>query len=96
MAGDGPRYARYGLPTLRMGSEFLPGFSRHTFLDWYSGVNDTALLNIIDTNLASIGNDFALDDISLVAASVPEPASFLLFGSAVLVAARALRRKLAL
>ncbi len=71
----------------------IPGLWEEFFLDWNSGMNDTALLTIIDTNLDPIGNDFALDDISFVA--VPEPASFLLFGSAVLVAARASRRKLA-
>ena len=37
---------------------------------WNSGTNTVALLSIVDTNLASLGNDFALDDLSFVSTSV--------------------------
>jgi hypothetical protein len=33
---------------------------------WNSGTNTVAQLSVVDTNLASLGNDFALDDLSLV------------------------------
>jgi hypothetical protein len=37
---------------------------------WNSGTNTVAQLSIVDTNLASLGNDFALDDLSFVQTSV--------------------------
>jgi len=48
---------------------------------WNSGGSTSLTAQIFDRNLAFGGNDFALDDISLQAVPVPEPASLLLFGS---------------
>jgi hypothetical protein len=46
---------------------------------WDSGSSNTADLSIMDLNTAFAGNDFALDDIGLAAATpAPEPASLLL------------------
>lgn len=49
---------------------------------WNSGLATTADIQIFNSNLASFGNDFAIDDISFLA--VPEPSSFLLVGFATL------------
>lgn len=46
---------------------------------WNSGGATTLTINIIDTNLADIGSDFAIDDISLIGpAPAPAPPSLLL------------------
>jgi hypothetical protein len=44
-----------------------------------SGANTSITFNLVDTNLLGRGNDFAIDDLSLVTtASVPEPGSIFL------------------
>ena len=43
-------------------------------IDWNSGGSTNAVLKIVDSNIAAVGNDFVLDDLSFTA--VPEPASF--------------------
>lgn len=45
---------------------------------WSSGAASTALLQIIDRQLAYTGNDFALDDISLSGCAIPAPGAILL------------------
>jgi len=45
-----------------------------TMAVWNSGSATSATLTIVDQNIASFGNDFALDDLSF-ASSVPEPVS---------------------
>jgi hypothetical protein len=55
---------------------------------WSSGPMTSAVLTIVDANLAGFGNDFALDDLAL---EVPEPPGALV-GIAALIAAIARRR----
>jgi hypothetical protein len=43
---------------------------------WYSGAQTTALLSLIDLNTEWYGNDFALDDIALIAVLPPETPGF--------------------
>jgi hypothetical protein len=42
-------------------------------VDWASGTNTTALVSLIDLNIEAFGNDFAVDDISLVAVGLALP-----------------------
>jgi len=53
--------------------------------NWNSGASTTALLTIVDLNLAAQGNDFSLDDISFQPAAVPEPSSMALIMGALFV-----------
>jgi hypothetical protein len=59
---------------------------------WNSGADVTAALAIVDHNTDAYGNDFTLDDISLVA-KTPEPATWALMIGGFGLAGAALRRR---
>jgi hypothetical protein len=54
-----------------------PGVWWNFATGWDSGANTSLTIDIIDLNTATMGNDFAIDDISLS----PEPTTLLLLGS---------------
>jgi hypothetical protein len=61
-------------------------------MGWNSGANTSVSIQVYDRNLEYVGNDFAIDDISLSA--VPEPSSFILSGiGAISLLAYAWRRR---
>jgi hypothetical protein len=68
-----------------LGSGFSPSATSGTWTEftatYLSGSATTETLEIIDTNTAFYGNDFALDDISDDPSPTPEPSSLLLFGT---------------
>ncbi len=94
-----PAVLDFSINGVQVGSDFTasttPGLWQEFTTPWNSGVNTTAVLNIVDRNTAASGNDFALDDISLGnVAPTPEPGYFVFTGIAMaglLVMAR--RRK---
>jgi len=67
-------------------------WQRFTY-SWNSGSSTSAVLQIIDSNTNTLGNDFALDDIAFT--PVPEPSALLLAGLATTAwaASRHLRRR---
>ena len=71
-----------------IGSPFMAstttGLWQEFSANWNSGSNITAQLDIVNLNTAASGNDFSLDDISLAARAVPEPATLMIMGTAVL------------
>jgi hypothetical protein len=82
------------------------GLWQQFYTSWYSGVNTTAQLSLVNQNTIFYGNDFALDDIVFdtivptlatdVGNDVPEPASWPLLGAAIgasLVAGSRKRRR---
>ena len=86
---------------LRVGGVSLGSFSAPGVQDsweshslfWNSGSATTLDLSFADLNTAGSYNDFALDDISVRAASpVPEPSSFLAIGVGALALSRRRRR----
>jgi hypothetical protein len=60
---------------------------------WNSGVDSSAFVSIVNLNTDFSGNDFALDDISLV--SVPEPSSlaFVILSSCAFICSPQLKRR---
>jgi hypothetical protein len=82
------------------------GLWQQFYTSWYSGVNTTAQLSLVNQNTIFYGNDFALDDIMFdtivptlatdVGNDVPEPASWPLLAAAIgasLVAGSRKRRR---
>jgi hypothetical protein len=82
------------------------GLWQQFYTSWYSGVNTTAQLSLVNQNTIFYGNDFALDDIVFdtivptlatdVGNDVPEPASWPLLAAAIgasLVAGSRKRRR---
>jgi|HubBroStandDraft_5_1064220.scaffolds.fasta_scaffold192728_1 hypothetical protein len=80
-----------------LGTGFSPSSTSGTWTEftatYFSGSDTSEFLQIVDTNTAFNGNDFALDDISDVGgpSPTPEPSSLLLFGSG-LVSLAGIRR----
>lgn len=57
------------------------GLWRPFSAQWTAGVNDTsAVVRIVDLNMASVGNDYVLDDLSFQSTAVPELPSSLFLG----------------
>jgi hypothetical protein len=71
-----------------------PGVWGNFTFDWYSGSATSLDLALFDLETAADGNDFALDDFSLVQVSVPEPASAaaLIVGLTIVMVIRRRRR----
>ena len=78
LSGVSPATLRAYVNGIQVGSQFNLSTSTCSWLSfsvtWMSGANDQATLQIVDTNLATSGNDFALDDIAFL--SPPQPISF--------------------
>ena len=73
----------------------MPGRWQQVFLAWNSGASTTADISLTDDNTARIGNDFALDGLSLETSSlvaVPEPASLPLLAAGLAILAVRRRR----
>jgi hypothetical protein len=60
---------------------------------WNSGSNTQATVSIVDLSLAYGGNDFALDDISMEAASTPVPEPLTILGSTTALGVGALLKR---
>ena len=91
-----PALLSFNLNGSQVGSNFsLAGTTvgewQHFTGTWNSGANTSAsLAAIVNQNLDANGNDFALDDISLVeqtadVGAVPEPSSWILLGTGILL-----------
>ena len=91
-----PALLSFNLNGSQVGSNFsLAGTTvgdwQHFTGTWNSGANTSAsLAAIVDQNLEPNGNDFALDDISLVeqtadVGAVPEPSSWILLGTGIVL-----------
>jgi hypothetical protein len=52
-----------------------PGLWQEFTVDWYSGASTSLALSLFDLATEPSGNDFSLDNFSLLQTSVPEPAS---------------------
>ncbi len=105
---DNPAQLNFSINSVAIGSVFnasgTTGVWQLFFAPWFSGATTSAAISIVNQNTAQLGNDFALDDISLDTqrpaggtdtTPVPEPATLTLLGSALagaLVRARQRRR----
>lgn len=69
-----------------------PGVWEEFATIWQSADNTSVTIEIVDRNLVGLGNDFALDDISLRA--VPEPSSALMLLTAAIGVAACVWRRL--
>ncbi len=79
----------------RFAATAMPGRWQQIFLAWNSGASTTADISLTDDNTARIGNDFALDGLSLETSSlvaVPEPASLPLLAAGLAILAVRRRR----
>lgn len=76
---------RFLINSAQIGSDLLlvtPAGNWQNFTNvWNSGASTTATITIVDTNTVSLGNDFALDDISF-SPPIPEPSTFALLATA--------------
>jgi hypothetical protein len=75
---------RFLINSVQIGSDLLlvtPGNWQNFTNVWNSGASTTATITIVDTKTATLGNDFALDDISF-SPTVPEPSTFAFLATA--------------
>ena len=67
---DNPAVLQFSINGTNLGSPFAvspnTGLWQQFFTTWYSGLNTSANICIVNQNTSTIGNDFAIDDISFV------------------------------